>query len=92
MRKGTNPRDAKTDRGKEKREKGGSDRRAVRYYMFIPKQGEFHCETKQIERLRRVTGKHESSGILYASVGLLLPGVFHAAAGVGADAAVDEGD
>jgi hypothetical protein len=79
-------------KGKDRREKrGGSDRRAVRYYMFIPKQGEFHCETKQIERLRRVTCKHESSGVLYAGVGLLLPVAFHAAS-VGADADVDEGD
>lgn len=49
------------------------------------KARQIHSETNRIERLRRVTGKHERSGVLYAADGLLLPGVFHTA-DVGASA------
>jgi len=62
--------------------------------ISIPKQDEFHSETKQTERPRRLTtGQHQRQHVLvlYAAGGLLLPDIFHAADG-GADAGVDEED
>jgi hypothetical protein len=60
--------------------------------IFIPKQGEFHSETKQIKKLGRVASKRwELERAFYAADGLLLSGVFHVD-DVGADADEGEGD